>query len=185
VLQAAHEQVQADGLGSLSSRTVAARLKVTPMALYRHVEDMDEIVTAVVDGLLAELGVPPADLGWRRWLEDLAHSLWIMFREHPEALALFNRRPVTSPAARRRLEAAIEVLGRAGFEEGAAVRAYAAVHTYTIGFSALDAGRRKSPTPGAPLDAASARILGFVTEDQFLHGLRALIAGLAPPLPPS
>lgn len=182
VIEAAREQVEADGLGSLSSRTVAARLEVTPMALYRHVADMDEILSAVVDELLAEIGTPSDDLDWQSWLEDLANSLRSMFRRHPDALALFNRRPVTSPAARRRLEAAVEVLGRAGFGEDDAARAYAAVHTYTIGFSALDAGRRRAPTPSAPLDApddpVSARIRGFVTEDQFLHGLRALIAGI-------
>jgi hypothetical protein len=58
------------------------------------------------------------------------------------------------------------------------------VHTYTIGFSALEEGRRRTPAPSGPLDApedqASITIRGFVSEDQFVHGLRALISGLGP-----
>lgn len=184
VLEAARDQVDEAGLGSLSSRSLAARLDVTPMALYRHVEDMDEVTGAMVDRLLADIGTPPPSSDWHRWLEDLALALAALLREHPEALALFSRRPVTSPAARRRLEAAVEVLGGAGFSPDEAIRGYAAVHTYTIGFCALEAGRRRTPAPSAPLDApddlASVAIRGFVTEDQFLHGLRALISGLVP-----
>lgn len=184
VLDAARAQVDDSGLASLSSRTLAARLNVTPMALYRHVEDMDEVTGAVVDGILGSLGTPPPSPDWQDWLEQLAQAFRSSLREHPDMLALFTRRPVTSPAARRRLEAAIEVLGGAGFSPDAAVHAYAAVHTYTIGFSALEEGRRRTPAPHGPLDApddqASVRIRGFVSEDQFVRGLRALIAGLGP-----
>jgi AcrR family transcriptional regulator len=189
VLDAARAQVDEAGLASLSSRSLAARLDVTPMALYRHVQDMDEVTGAMVDRLLAEIGTPPPSSDWRRWLEELAHALSTLLQEHPEAVALFMRRPVTSPAARRRLEAAVEVLVAGGFTPDGATRAYAAVHTYTVGFCALEAGRRRTPAPSAPLDAAddpaSIAIRGFVNEDQFVHGLRALISGLAPASDPA
>jgi len=184
ILEAAGEQVDAEGLGSLSSRSLAARLGVTPMALYRHVADMDEIVGSVVDQLLEGLALPDSRLDWRAWLEELAQGFRMLLRQEPEALALFTRRPVTTPAARHRLAGAHAQLTEAGFDGDQAQRAYAAVHTYTIGFSALEHGRSQTPAPGAELDApddpVSAAIRGFVTEDQFLHGLRALIAGLAP-----
>jgi AcrR family transcriptional regulator len=184
VLAAAREHVAEEGLGALSSRSLAARLGVTPMALYRHVADMDEIVGAVVDHLLSELGTPPPREDWRRWVEALARGLRDLLGQHPDALALFTRRPVTSPAARRRVEAAVEVLVAAGFSPAEAMRAYAAVHTFTIGFSALEHGRRQTPVPAGlldePDDPMSIAIRGFVSEDQFVRGLRALIAGLVP-----
>lgn len=182
VLEAAQDQVDEAGLGSLSSRSLAARLGVTPMALYRHVADMDEVTGAMVDRLLADLATPTWTGDWRQWLEDLAQGLRALLRDHPEALALFTRRPITSPAARARLDRALRVLTDAGFTSEAATRAYAAVHTYTIGFSALDEGRRRTPEPSgildAPDDEASTAIRAFVSEDQFVHGLRALIGGL-------
>jgi TetR/AcrR family tetracycline transcriptional repressor len=182
VLDAARAQVDDAGLESLSSRTLAARLDVTPMALYRHVEDMDEVIGVIVDRLLEDLGTPPPSPDWQSWLEQLAQAFRADLRTHPDMLALFARRPITSPAARQRLQAAIDVLGGAGFSTDEATRAYAAVHTYTIGFSALEEGRRRTPAPSGPLDApddpASVTIRGFVSEDQFVHGLRALIVGL-------
>ena len=54
--------------------------------------------------------------------------------------------------------------------------------TVTIGFSALEQGRRQTPVPSglldAPDDPSSVAIRGFVSEAQFVRGLRALIAGL-------
>jgi AcrR family transcriptional regulator len=184
VLAAARQQVEEEGLRALSSRSLAARLEVTPMALYRHVADMDEIVGSVVDDLLSELGTPAPTEDWRAWIEALAQDLRGLLDAHPDALALFTRRPITSPAARRRLEAAVEVMVAAGFTPPEATRAYAAVHTFTIGFCSLEHGRRQTPVPAglldAPDDPTSAAIRGFVSEQQFSWGLRALVAGLAP-----
>ncbi len=184
VIAAAHAQVAEGGLGSLSSRSLAARLDVTPMALYRHVENMDEVVGAVVDRLLADIGTPPHVEDWRRWLVEFACDLRAMLSVHPDAMTLFTRRPVTSPAARERFDAAVDVMQAAGFAPEDATHAYAVVHTFTIGFSALEAGRRTTPRPAGPLDApddaASRAIRGFVSDEQFVRGLRALVDGLAP-----
>lgn len=153
VLDAARAQVDDAGLESLSSRTLAARLDVTPMALYRHVEDMDEVIGVIVDRLLEDLGTPHPSPDWQSWLRNLAQAFRADLRTHPDMLALFARRPITSPAARQRLQAAIDVLGGAGFSTDEATRAYAAVHTYTIGFSALGragAGPRLRADPSMP-----------------------------------
>jgi AcrR family transcriptional regulator len=192
IVDAAVEMADAEGLDQVSTRSLATRLDVTPMALYRHVRDKDEIVAAVVDVLLARHGVDPeSGIDWRDHLLRIATSLRAVLAEHPEALRLFTRRPVTTPVARARLAGSIAVLVAAGFDEADATRAYAAVHTYTIGFSALEAGRRGGATdqpgepvePGEPDDQVDAIIRGFVTDDQFHHGLAALIAGLAPGAP--
>jgi TetR/AcrR family tetracycline transcriptional repressor len=183
VLAAAAAQAQEGGLDSVSSRTLAARLGVTPMALYRHVRDMDEIVAALVDGLLVTVGLPDPGLDWGEWLERAAWSLRDLFLEYPRALGLFNRQPVTTEAARARLGAAVGVLARSGFTAGDATRAYAAVHTYTIGFCSLEAGRRRAPASSESGDAPDdlGRVIrDFVTEEQFRFGLRALVAGLEP-----
>lgn len=175
--------VDAEGLDALSSRAVAQRLGVTPMALYRHVRDMDDLLGEAVDRLLADLGTPPASKDWRRWLERFASGLRRMLVDHPAALGLFHRQPVTSPAARARFRRAVAVLEDAGFSSQAAMDAYAAVHTFTIGFCGLEAGRNLAPQQSlldGPDDADAARIRGFVNEDGFLRGLRALIAGLDP-----
>ena len=58
--------------------------------------------------------------------------------------------------------------------------AYAAVHTYTLGFCALETGRRASDVPPPAVDDSpeAGMIVGFVSERQFRAGLDALVAGL-------
>ena len=75
------------------------------------------------------------------------------------------------------------MLRRDGFESDRATHAYAAVHTYTVGFCALEATRHRArPTRPAPRepepDGSRSMIEGFVTEEQFELGLDALIRGL-------
>ena len=201
IIEAAVDMADAEGLDQVSTRSLAARLGVTPMALYRHVRDKDDIVTGVVDVLLArhagELdstdGGPARD--WHEHLRWVATSLRAVLRDQSEALRLFTRRPVTSPAARARLADAIRILASAGFDEASAIRAYASVHTYTIGFCALEAGRRLGSTTaedrrseedrsGADRDLELASMIrGFVSDDQFRQGLDSLIAGLGGPRP--
>lgn len=172
----------AGGLETLSTRAIADELGVTPMALYRHVRNKDEIVDAVVDALLVRVGLPDvARSDWRAWLEDMARSLRRLFLTQPVAVAGFTRQPVTTPAARARFTAGVDVLREAGFSPEDAVRAYAAVHTYTVGFCALEAARGPGVQHGDDSDGAdTAAIRQFVSEDQFSYGLRAVLAGLSP-----
>ena len=51
VLDAAMALLESDGIGSVSIRGVARRLHVSPMALYRHVADKDELLVALVETL--------------------------------------------------------------------------------------------------------------------------------------
>jgi TetR/AcrR family tetracycline transcriptional repressor len=170
-------------LGSLSLRALADELGVTPMALYRHVRNKDEILEAVADKLLADAGTPTFKRSWRRFLEEIAESLRAVLTAYPEITELITRQPLTTPTAQARLTAAIEALTLAGFTRPRAVRAYAAVHTYTIGFCALEAGRR---TGAMALDAVNEdddpvaeMIRRFVGQDQFRFGLRAMLDGFA------
>lgn len=172
-----------DDVGALSMRRLAAALDVTPMALYRHFEGKDDILLAMADELLAEHQVPSTAVEWREYLHELAVSLRGMVRAEPFVLSVFARRPMISPAAQRRLATATSVLTRSGFTVDAAVRAYATVHIYTLGFCMLEQARHAAGTPAVPADARSTeavQISGFVSESQFLAGLDAIIAGVAP-----
>ena len=56
--------------------------------------------------------------------------------------------PVTTPAALARIESALAVLRAAGFEGSDAAQGFAAVHTFTIGFAALEVSRSRTLVPG-------------------------------------
>jgi len=188
IVEVALRQAEAGDLDQLTLRKLADELDVTPMALYRHVRDKDDIIECVADALLAKQGQPPDGLHWDAYLIELARTLRSVLRDHPVIVTVFTRRPQVGPAARARLAGARQVLVRAGLSEQDALSVYAAVHTYTLGFCALEAGRAAST--GTTLgegedddgdDDLPGVIAGFVSEHQFEFGLRSLVRGLPAP----
>ena len=121
---------------------------MTPMALYRHIRDKDDILEAVTDALLAASGLPDPSTSWAECLLELAISLRKMLRAHPPIVTLYTRRPLITPMAVARLDGGSGVLMAAGHTSDEADRIYAAVHTYTLGFCALEGGRHAAGAPG-------------------------------------
>ncbi|MFJ6669494.1 TetR/AcrR family transcriptional regulator C-terminal domain-containing protein [Actinosynnema sp. NPDC091369] len=95
VVRAAIAIADAEGLGALSMRGVAARLGVAPMSPYRHVAGKDELVVLMADTAFGERGYParPPE-GWRARWELCARTLWSLYRRHPWLAQLS---PITRP----------------------------------------------------------------------------------------
>ncbi|MEU7280401.1 GntR family transcriptional regulator [Streptomyces sp. NPDC045431] len=85
IVRTAIEIADAEGLATLSMRSIAARLGVAAMSPYRHVGGKDELVALMADTVYGEAPaypVPPPE-GWRARLELVAHTLWQVCRRHP------------------------------------------------------------------------------------------------------
>jgi TetR/AcrR family transcriptional regulator, tetracycline repressor protein len=178
IIAAALRYAHAGYLDRLTVRQLADELDVTPMALYRHIRDKDDLLEAVADALLAEAGLPDPDVPWTTCLTDLATSLRDVLRTHPPLVGLFTRQPMLSPMAITRLTAARNAITNAGYTPDDAHQFYAAVHTYTLGYSALEAARQAAARQHTS-DPDQALITQFVTDGQFTFGLHALVRGLA------
>jgi len=149
------------------------------MSLYRHVRDKDDILDEVVDWMLARRWRPRADRAdWVAWTTEAAERLRDFLVTQPAALHVYLRHPVVSPAAIARMQAVLEVLHDAGFVDEAAQATYAAVHTYTIGFAALEASRASSSRRDAEANEISKQLASFTTKRQFSIGLAYLLGGI-------
>ncbi|MFE0700762.1 TetR/AcrR family transcriptional regulator C-terminal domain-containing protein [Streptomyces sp. NPDC058872] len=100
IVVAAVTVADAEGLAAVSMRRVAAELGVATMSLYRHVADKEDLLTRMMDTVIAERPLP-ADLpeGWREAIELAARQLWDLFRRHPwlaPALSVTRPQMVTS-----------------------------------------------------------------------------------------
>lgn len=108
----------AEGLEAVTIRRLATELGVTPMALYWHFRNKDELLTGLADAVWAEIDVnldPDAD--WPAQLRWLLESLVAALRRHPSASQLLTgSEKRTSEAALVAMETALEVLDRAGFD---------------------------------------------------------------------
>ena len=180
VLEAATRVVKAGGYEEMTIRSLAAELGIAPMSLYRHVRDKDDILDEVVDRLLARAWRPRAKKSdWQAWVAEAADRLRRFLVTQPAALHVYLRHPVVSAAAMARMNAMMEVLRQMGTGEEGARGAYAAVHTYTIGFAALEASRASwLPVDGDRGAETAKQLAAFTTPRQFAVGLRYLLEGI-------
>ena len=152
VLDAAVEIADRGDLDQLTMRGLADGLGVSAMSLYAHVADKDDILDAVLERRLRASGMPVPDLDWHEWMIELCDGLRRLLVESPALLDRYARRPVGIPAALDRIEATLAILREAGFGPDEAVAVFAAAHSYTLGFAALEAARR------APASMRSRRV---------------------------
>jgi TetR/AcrR family transcriptional regulator, tetracycline repressor protein len=106
----------AEGLEALTIRRIATELGVTPMALYWHFRNKEELLAGLGDQIWGELDTDvdesaPWDQQFRGLLESLLHVL----RAHPCASQLLLEGEKTSDAALVASETALAILGRGGF----------------------------------------------------------------------
>jgi AcrR family transcriptional regulator len=108
----------AEGLEAVTIRRLASDLGVTPMALYWHFRNKDELMIALADSVWQEIDVnvdPAAD--WSAQLRGILESLVRVLRKHPIASQLLiEGEKRESEAALVATETALEVLHRGGFE---------------------------------------------------------------------
>ena len=179
IVGAAVRIAEAGGYQEMSIRSLAAGLGVAPMSLYRHIRDKDDLLDEVADRLLARGWRPAADQDdWQVWVIEAAASLRRFLVTQPAALHVYLRHPVVSPAAVERMDAMMGVLRRAGLDEATARSAYGAVHTYTVGFAALEASRSGWASGHGDDGGLARQLAAYTSAGQFMQGLRYLLEGI-------
>ena len=104
-----------EGPDAVTIRRVAQEFGVTPMALYWHVANKDELLAAMGDALLAGVVPPPSTGSWSVQLRGVVESLIENLSQHPAAAGLaFPRILVTEPGLRL-TEFTLALLEDAGF----------------------------------------------------------------------
>ncbi|MEV7805441.1 TetR/AcrR family transcriptional regulator C-terminal domain-containing protein [Microbispora sp. NPDC088329] len=128
LVEKAVELADAESLESVTVRRLAQELGVTPMALYWHVKNKDQLFVCVTDHLLAEVtaefdpGAP-----WNVRLRAMVEALIRVMRRHrymPGLLGMVEKQEL--PNFARATDTALDLLSQAGFTltEGFAVSTY-------------------------------------------------------------
>ena len=147
IVERALDLGDAEGLEAVTLRRLATDLGVTPMALYRHVKDKQDLVNAmyeaIVDGFDLQADVRPGV----KWTTRLRRSLMnaIALHNRPVALPLaiaYNGNG--SPAIWRLFEDGLNVLVGAGFPRREAVALNRMLSTLVAGYVLL---YRQTPLP--------------------------------------
>ncbi|WP_169981821.1 MULTISPECIES: TetR family transcriptional regulator [unclassified Microbispora] len=128
LVEKAVELADAESLESVTVRRLAQELGVTPMALYWHVKNKDQLLVCVADHLLAEVAAefdPAAP--WNARLRVMVEALIGVMRRHrymPGLFAMVEKQDL--PSFSRATDTALDLLSQAGFtlSEGYAVSTY-------------------------------------------------------------
>src|SRR6185437_2057720 len=132
VVDRALQLADAEGIDALTIRRLATELGVTPMALYWHFRNKEELIAGLADRIWGETrgDVDPA-AAWPRQLRSLLESLIDVLRSHSSASALLIDSEKLGSSHWQVTEVTLEVLHKAGFD---------AMHASEIARSALWAG---------------------------------------------
>ncbi|TDW70728.1 TetR/AcrR family transcriptional regulator [Kribbella pratensis] len=105
-----------EGPAAVSFRKLAAQHDVTPMALYRHFKDKDDLLAAIGDRILADVVLPaPNDERWDKQLHALLTAFVTALRGHPRLADLTLPRILITEPGLALSERALELLVEGGF----------------------------------------------------------------------
>lgn len=135
VIEAALALVDAGGIDALSMRTLASKLGVEAMSLYRHVAGKEDLLLGVADLVLSEIEVPPPGTPWREAMRRRALSAREVFLRHPSGALVVESCATMTPARLRYSDAIMGLLLADGFDTTLAYRAFLLLDSYVYGFT--------------------------------------------------
>jgi AcrR family transcriptional regulator len=116
VVEAALRLMESHDPSALSTRSLAQELGVTPGALYHHFANKDEVLTAAVDALYAQVELAKAG-PWNDRLHALLASVSNAFQRYPGAVPYLLAHAVITPNGRRVIGVGLACLRDAGFAD--------------------------------------------------------------------
>lgn len=189
IVSTARELVDAEGLGAVSTRRLAARLGVSGPSLYNHFRTKDEILEAVADSVSAQVDLSMFEDGrpWRTALHDWAVSYRAALRDHPHIVPVLAHGPGRRPAALRLADAVYGAMVDAGWPPAQATSIGALMRYFIMGsalgsFAGGFVDDRSAYDPADYPHLGQAHLLADrqdeIDDRAFETGLTALLDGL-------
>ncbi len=152
------------GLDGTTMRRLADDLGVTPMALYKHVANREELVDAMVDHIVGEMIAPDADPDavtagtWKSALRAQVTASRAVVLRHPWSVEAIETRTLASPVVLAYMDRLMRILFAGGLSADLVHHAMHALSTRMWGFT-----RDVLPTPSMPDDPAerASALAGF------------------------
>jgi AcrR family transcriptional regulator len=184
IVRAALEVADREGAPGVTMRAVADALGVTPMALYRHVEDKAGLIALLVEAVVTERPLPAPTGDWREDLLAIARWMRQMTHAHPAVSELRRGHQVWTPSILPITERWMSIWNQSGLPLDLALRAAVATSMAIIGLVEEElAFRRLVPPPDESLAWAPNARLAFSTgrdrDADFDLIVRALVDGVA------
>jgi TetR/AcrR family tetracycline transcriptional repressor len=183
VVRTALHLIDERGLATLTMRALATELQVTPMALYNHVRDKDELIDLVVDLMLSEVDLSTPTGDWATQLRALGCAVHHVLTAHPALARVYSTHLRIGPHSLRIMERGLELLLQAGFIPPEATNAFFALFTYTAGYHQIGRVDPQNYSALPPeqipsITTITPHLTGVHQHEQFEYGLDTLLTGL-------
>ncbi|MFC4051792.1 TetR/AcrR family transcriptional regulator [Actinomadura syzygii] len=197
IVEAARRIVDEEGVDRLTMRRLARDVGSTPMAIYHHVRDKEELLVLLLDDYAARsLRRPELPADPRERVVVLAAAIRDVLAAYPWVVELLSADDLMAESALWYVERIIDGLVECGLGVERAVYAYRAIWYHMAGELMIRAssGRRRDrdgrptyrdrlfadldPDELPRLASLGERWASLTAEDTYLDGLRALVDGL-------
>ncbi|HEY7202292.1 MAG TPA: TetR/AcrR family transcriptional regulator, partial [Candidatus Dormibacteraeota bacterium] len=150
IVTAAEAIVARDGIDALTMRRVARELRSSPMALYRHVRDKDELLVLLLDRLVDQLPRPALPDDPRARLVTLWRLLHDGLDRDPWVVEVLVKGHLMARSVLWVMEEILAAFVAAGLTHRQAVAAYRATWQFTVGALTIRHGLAKTATSDRP-----------------------------------
>jgi len=203
ILRAALQVADRDGLSGLTIRKLATQLGASPMGVYRHFRNKEEIVERLVDLVVGDYDVTNhEETNWRDWLRETFRLMHKGLCEHPGITPLLGKAAFMGMNATGVIEEVLAVLRKAGLGEPEAALLFYTLMSYTIGAASFKVAtgyqtnvdlslepeeqmrRRRLSFEMAPLAtcptivALAPHLAQYSTDEQFQAGLERILLAM-------
>ena len=135
ILRTAVALADEGGVESLGMRRIAQELGVVPMALYKHVENKDELLDGMLDVVVAEIDPPIEGADWKRTMRERILSARRALLRHPWASRVLESRGEPTPTVIGYMDSMMGVFLDAGFSVDLMHHAMHVMGSRILGFS--------------------------------------------------
>ncbi len=150
VVDSALELADTEGLDAVTLRRLAQLHEVTPMALYRHFADKNDLLSALGDRLLADIVLPErSDEPWDRRLHQMLTAFVDALRPHPRVAGLTLTRILIAEPGLEMAERTMELLVEGGFDTDYAAEVGRQSICSLITLVTTEPGAGEDPEPAA------------------------------------
>lgn len=182
IVAAAVAVADADGASAITMRNVAKQLDVEAMAIYHHLANKRELVSATIDAIFAEITPPEPTSGLQDGLESYARASRATLLKHGWVLALAESREHVGTSRLTLYDAVLGLLLSRGLDAERAVMAVAVLDSYIYGSVIQE--RQHAARPESETSQIADETARELDEKQLPH-LKSIAATIAASGPPS
>lgn len=172
IIEAALDLIDKNGTNAVTMRAMAHALDVTPMALYNHFDDKNELLRGIAEYVIGRVDFDGGHANWQDQLRHCFRTLRGICLAHPGLPALLEIEAAAPASVYRPMDVAVAALEAAGLRRVDSVRAYFVLVGFVLSQTTYQS---RGPIPGL-----HARGLphDWDYDASFEYGLELIIAGV-------